>query len=659
MKRLWKSLALTLCAVMTLCMLGGCAEGGESTPATSGMTTGVSTTARPTSLTAEQTTTTVTTAVTTTTTTTANKTTATTKKATTTTKKPTTSATTTTTTKEPTTTTTIKPIEPIEPILPEKPTKAGYDSLAQQAVVETALAYLARSSRIQYADTRLATGEIVPSGVRYRWQTGVNSPEDATSQYYAYTNCAAFTYDVYYHALNYDILSYTTASLIEKGAPEMVYKYFPKGTETPEEMAEIEKKFRDTLKMGDIIVVRYNGSRKGNGHAMLYVGKDVLKTVEAEKNNAPEGDVSFGGSLNDENYKYDIIHSSGSNYSYSEYKEKFEENGSISLTSVDMLFDGSSSRYVFSKLISVGIVRPLNLFEGEVPQESINRIDNLYGIMTEKLSSHTVGMTVNPGEEMEFTFVVENQTGKEKTLEICDTVPTNTTYISGAQKVNGAALSWTVTVPAHGKTSVSYKVKVNEGVPYGNYIVSDGGSVGGVSVVCPSVMVAKTLTSEQQDKLLETIGKFAVSELEGPELLNAIYKEALGEEVIPDSMEGVLNKVFMPYLGLPDYFSPNNEGVYAEMMVPTMYGGRATVPDFGVEEVHVRTRLPYTSQVMVGDILVAAETGDNGRPLLYLLAGDKAYNLLNGMTEEECNKRLEKMLGYNRFVILRPSMNMQ
>lgn len=539
--------------------------------------------------------------------------------------------------------------------------KIEYESLAQQAVVETALGYLARSSRIQYADTRLATGDIVPSDVRYRWQKGVNSPEDATSQYYAYTNCAAFTYDVYYHALNYDILSYTTASLIEKGTPEMVYKYFPTGNETSEKMAEVEKKLRDTLKMGDIIVVRYNGSKKGNGHAMLYVGADVLKNVQAAKNDGPEGNATTttAASTTATNYTYDIIHSSGSNYSYGEYKEKFEKNGSISMTSVDMLFNPESSRYVFSKLISVGIVRPLNTFNGEVPQESVNRINNLYGVVAEKLSSHTVGMTVNPGDEMEFTFAVENQTGKEKTLEINDTVPTNTTYVSGAQKVDGLGLSWNVTVPAYGKAEVSYKVKVNADAAYGDYIVSDSGSVGGVSVVCPEVMVAKTLTKEQQSKLVEAIGKFTDSELEGPALLNAIYKEALGVTVLPDSMEDVLNKAFMPYLGLPDYFSPNNEGIYSEMMVPTMYGGRATVPDFGIEEVNVRTRLPYASQVMVGDILVAGETGDNSRPRLYLLAGDKAYDLLRDMDEEDCDARLEKMLGYNRFIILRPSMRME
>ena len=56
-----------------------------------------------------------------------------------------------------------------------------YESLAQKAVVKTALAYLARGTRVQYADTRLNVNSITP--ITYRWQTGVRtSPEEYTSQ---------------------------------------------------------------------------------------------------------------------------------------------------------------------------------------------------------------------------------------------------------------------------------------------------------------------------------------------------------------------------------------------------------------------------------------------------------------------------------------------
>lgn len=541
--------------------------------------------------------------------------------------------------------------------------KIEYESLAQQAVVETALAYLARGSRIQYADTRLATGDLVPSQVRYRWERGQKSPEDATSQYYAYTNCAAFTYDVYYHALNQDILSYTTASLIQTGADQMMFKYFPTGKETEEEMAELEQKFRDTLKVGDIIVVRYNGSRKGNGHAMLYVGAEVLENVIADKNNQAEGNTvqttAPTSSVTEKEYVYDIIHSGGGNYNYSTFTEKFEQKGSISMTSVDMLFDPISSRYVFSKLLSIGIVRPLNVFDGEVPEESVNRINNLYGIVAEKLSSHTVGMTVNPGEEITFTFSVENTNANAVTLEVKDTVPSGTAYVSGAETVTGNELSWKLTVPGGETKTVSYTVKVNDDAAYGDVISGASGSVGGVSVSCPQVVVAKSLTADQQNSLLAAVQTYTASELNGTALANAIYTEAFGtKDVLPSTCEALLESVFDAYLGTLDYFTPAADGACAAMLVPTMYGGRYTIPDFGVEEAVVRTRLPYKHQLMVGDILVASENADGTMLRLFLLMGDTAYDLLNGMAAEDCNACLEKVLGCNRFAVLRPSMAM-
>ncbi len=537
--------------------------------------------------------------------------------------------------------------------------KIEYESQAQQAVVETALAYLARGSRIQYADTRLALGDMVPQQTRYRWEHGKNAPEDATSQYYTYTNCAAFTYDVYYHALDFDILSYTTASLIEAQADWMMFKYFPSGKEDEAKMAEVEQQFRDTLKIGDIIVVRYNGKNKGNGHAMLYVGPEVLEAVEADKNNAPEGDATTvaTSSTTEKPYVYDIIHSGGSNYSYGTYTEKFEKNGSISKTSVDMLFDPSSSRYVFSKLISVGIVRPLNTFEDAVPEKSVNRINNMYGVVAEKLSSHTVGMTVNPGEEMTFTFSIENTNAKPVTLEVNDTVPEYTTYVSGADTVNGNELSWSVTVPAGETKTVSYTVKVDADVAYGAAIYSDGGRVGGVPTVCKQVLVAKSLTTDQQNALLTAIQNHTESELSGPALADSIYAEVLGTSgLLHGTAEEMVQAVFDSYLGTLDYFTPAPEGEYSSMLVPTMYGGRYTIPDFYTEEAVVRTRLPYKEQLMVGDILIASENAEGTSLRLYLLAGDKAYDLLNGMAEEETDKRLEPVLAYNRFAILRPSM---
>ena len=58
----------------------------------------------------------------------------------------------------------------------------------------------------------------------------------------------------------------------------------------------------------------------------------------------------------------------------------------------------------------------------------------------------------------------------------------------------------------------------------------------------------------------------------------------------------------------------------------------------------------------VGPCLLISENSEGTELRLYLLAGDTAYDLLDGLARSDCDWRLETVLGYNRFAILRPSM---
>ena len=541
--------------------------------------------------------------------------------------------------------------------------KSLYASKEVQAVVETALAYLGRGSRIQYADTTLSTNKDVNVMLRYRWQTGKHSPEDATSQYLTYTNCAAFTHDVYYFGLGMDI-PYTTARLVNDCEDWTVYRYDPTGKETEEEMAAMEKEFRSNLKVGDLIVIRYNGDKTGNGHAMLYVGSEILDAVEAAKNDTREGnnEVTTTPSTDTKNYAYDIIHSSGGTYNYEEGVEKFEEAGSISKTSVDALFDPAGGRYVFGKLLTITIIRPLDHFEGEIPETTMNRMKNMYGIMAEKLSSHAIAQSVNPGEELTYTFSITNTNAETKTVTVSDYVPEYTTYVSGADTVNGNALSWNVELAPGETKEVSYKVMVNADAPYGTEIYSES-FVGGVPVNCKRVIVENSLTTDEQTALVAAVEKFATINVDmvgGFGLANMIYQEALGTgDLFEGTDKDIWRDLFASYIGQIGFYMPNSASKYAEMFVPTMYGGRTVLPDKNVEEAIYRSRLPQVNQLMVGDILFASVDAGGQELVMYLLNGDVAYDLLNGLAVEDTAKCLEKTISYNRYMILRPSMMMK
>ena len=544
--------------------------------------------------------------------------------------------------------------KPTAPTTPEAPvTTIKYEFPEQEAVVKTALAFLARGNRIQYDDTRFSPNS---QPVEYRWQYNLKSPEDYTTQFFGYTNCAAFTHDVYREALDYDILSYTTTSLTEKGEPERVYKYWPTGKETAEQQRAMEEKFRANLKMGDIIVIRYS---KGGGHAMLYVGAEVLKGNDGYRGTAAESTDEKDDTSN--KLTYDIIHSTGSSYSYANYTEKFEPYGTVQMMSTDSLFDPSKNRHVFSKLDSIAIIRPLNIYEGGVPEKTKNRIKNMEGIVAEKLSSHTYGMTVSPGDEMTFTFSIQNKNNKDVTLEIRDTVPSNTTYVSGAASEQDGNLSWSLPVPAKTTVSVSYTVRVNNDAPLGDVVYSDAGTVGGVDVDCPKVYIDRTLSGEEQSALLNAAQSLATSDKRGMALANAIYAKGLDTGVLlPDDYETVMTDLYTEY-GLYNYTLNDESTRYVSIIAPGLFGGRGVTQRVDAVNAEwledTRTRLPYTRDLIVGDIIIACDGADitnEAAHRLYLFCGDSSLDLLSGKTVDSATI-LNKLLAYNRFAILRPS----
>ncbi len=523
----------------------------------------------------------------------------------------------------------------------EKTPKVEYATPEMEAVVVTAQSYLARGSRIQYDDTRFSPGDAIPRV--YRWQHSEKTPEEYTEQFYGYTNCAAFVHDVYLEALGYDVIHYTTASFIQSSQDITPFRYYPDGTETEERKAELEQQYRDTLQPGDILIIRYGGASKGNGHAMMYVGPETLATMQTEP--TKEGE--------EEKPVQDIIHSSGSNYNYADMSEKFEQNGSIRTMSVDDLFNPEKGVYVFN-CVAFSIVRPLNVWQNGVPEKTQNRVNNLQGVVAEKLCSHTVGMTVNPGDEMTFTFSLQNTNKTVVTLDVTDRAPAHTTYVAGADTVEDGTLKWTVTVPAGETETVSYTVRVNEDTPYGEYIHGEDGTVGGVDTDCPRVYVAKTLSREEQQKIITAATALQDSDLEGMPLANAIYAQALGTtDLLPDAFETVDGDVFTDYYGSLTHYMLTDNGYYSDMVVPTMYGGRY-IAQLDARWDDQRTRLPYPRDLMVGDLILIAENADASMRSLYLCLGDTVLELYGGFTRDTASVT-DNLLAYSRFAVLRPS----
>lgn len=515
----------------------------------------------------------------------------------------------------------------INPSLPYKEEKLNKD---QEAVVTAAENYLLRGYRIQYADTRL-----VPSG-EFRWQAGVKAPEDYTADEWGFINCAAFATDVHRYAIGWSSDMTTTWQLITLPT----YNYKPTGKETESERQEIEKIFTDNLIPSDIICFIRNS---GNGHAMLYVGNG------------------------------NIIHSTGSTYNYTKGIENYEP--SIRYMQLKDLFSPASgeSNYVFGgKISDIAIIRPLTLWNGLLPESSVNRVENMKGIVAEKLSSHKSGMTVNPGDEMTFTFSIFNTNDYEVNLPVSDVVPTNTTYLSGAEKVDGKNLYWNITIPAGETREVSYTVKVNKTIDTKNTVVeSTEGKVGNVPTNCIATQIVRTLTDNEQEKLVKAMENFTFTSDNPVENINTIYKKAFSvSNILPaKTTDDIKNGIFVERKEKAGTYTLKKDGALSLSVVPSLFGGRtvysstgdktviANAYEYKVQGTYYRTRLVKEQNLMVGDIIVRY---DKESSVFYLYTGSELIDLSTGEKVADTKACLDSLLASQLyFAVVRPSALMK
>ena len=526
---------------------------------------------------------------------------------------------------------------------------------AQIALIATAKAYLQRGYRTQYDDSRMGAnapvGSLGDGGTEYRWQIGQYNPEDYTSEKWGYLNCAAFTYECYRTALGMDLgARYTTNALCryylnggKVGAAEYPYYYHNRLNVPEEERSAEQEKFMSKLEPGDLVVILRKG---GYGHVMMYIGSGVL------------------------------VHSSGASFNYSADQENYEPTIRY-MNVLGYLFNPDATNYLFrevedtangkmrSYIEDIAIVRPLDSFDGKIPENTQNRVQNLGGILSEKLSSHPEGKTANIGEAITFTFRVKNNGLSAKTLEIKDCIPENATLLSaGDFAFANGALTATVTVKPGETAELSYTVAASGAL--GAKIHGTSATVGGVLHTCPPIYIKNTLSEAEQAAILSAIEQLKSANPENLTdfaLANAIYLAAGLKAPFADGAD-VRASLFVstPVSGSEVAWSLSETSEYVSMLVPTMYGGRRffTPPRYtAYEKVNTdRSRLPREQALVIGDLIVV-RFGSSER--IYLYAG--SGTLLNLSSPEipadtySATVRLMRMMSVGHYyAILRPSM---
>jgi len=508
------------------------------------------------------------------------------------------------------------------------PLNGSYISPEVEAIITVAKAYLARGIRLQYECSNLVKSATGVKSVT-RCQYHVNTPEDCTSQNTGYTNCSAFTYDVFWEAFGLDIKANGCSKL--RDAVDMhVFTYYITGNETPYERRLVEQNFLNSMQQGDIIVCNHNAERGGGGHALLYIGDGML---------IDSAYMSTDG---------------GGNFDHSANFDKLEIYGSVRDTcKVTRFFDEDYYYYFWGKEVCWSIVRPLKKYtNAKITYKTQARIENLKDIYIEKQSSHAVGQTVDIGEEITFTYFIRNDRDTEATLQATAQVPANTEYVSGGDYTVGKSIKWEVKVPAGQEVKVSYTVKVkSDPALYGTAISGEGSAIGGVELRCRDIFVGKHLSQKEMDAISSAGDKSSSMAERGIELAKAVYKSAGINIDLPD-VNALLDSLFVQYKSTT-HFSLNADSKYAPLVAPTMYGGYLCVTSdkFGGD----RTYGIYRNQIYTGDIIVAREKTDVYAYML--LDGNKVLNLTNGKIIKNADARdtLLSLIGRDVFAVVRPS----
>lgn len=564
--------------------------------------------------------------------------------------------------------------------------REGYTEV-EKAIIATAEAYLLRGDRAQYTDDMTGTS-------LYRWETGTKQPEYYTVDQYGYTNCAAFTYDANYMTTGYAAKNgnYTLNTTANNAAFAKKYWDFETGTSsnpgvvyyaepmvkddsgtyvetlTEEEKAAMKAEIISLLRPGDIINIRRT---TGSGHAMLYVGNGT------------------------------IIHSGGASYSNDNKADTHEATCRFRM--VEDLFDPSiyATTSCVYYLASFALVRPSAMTTKGANEHALNRMNNMQGIIAEKISSTAMGKTVNCGDEITYTFYVFNTNAEDKVIAINDVVSEYATFVSatdGGTCVDGN-VAWNITVPADTRMSVSYTVKVNDGLAHYTAIDGSKATINGVAHKCFDTYVANTLTATEQQTVVDAVEAVKSMDLTGltnVQIAELIYKEAFGIEHIfggkvttgrelaggdtdnnystkgIDNM-GVFNDTWYWESSNKTSVSwmPNhNTSAAAQMVAPGLYGGQLVYQSsynknnrderqnryLNMVDGTLRSRYFWEKDLVVGDIFMM---GSSSSVYLFVYVGDNTFvNIAaSGFTNYTVTERFEYAPAYawKYLAVMRPS----
>ena len=499
--------------------------------------------------------------------------------------------------------------------------------LKQQALLTVAKAYYDRGKYTQY-DQR-SMDRVIQLTPRRRKRL---PPECANSQYIHFLDCSGYTSAIYLTAFGYELPSDLTWLMVDQ-LENRIFYHEVTGQETVEQMHDIGVQVRTLLQPGDLITLQ---RQRGSGHIVMYLGDGQYtdcSPTPGQKNS----------------------------YNYEECKNQIFEQGlwikdihnmfpkeDEKLREIGMFKEGGNTVVRFS------VHRPLEILGDILPQAKL-RMGKAKDLWCAVENSAPGAQQAYPGETVDYTVIVRNQSEEEKTVTVTFAPPAGAVFTGESvieKKLQGGEeirLPFTVTVEQDNKA-----------------VLLDGPvvTVNDLIVYVHPVMLGRKMTDTQWESVKET----ALAEIaKGKTAVEAAAKAYAPLGVKIDPVQKRYSWTYFCYHDSTagDALSRQPQKPFEDLAVYGGFGGKNVVtPEMAAVAAGVRTTHILPRDFLPGDVLLCLDDSFGDVVYSSFFDGERLVGCFEAggetrtMEGEELERFIDSLFGRFAFLHLRPSLGL-
>ena len=499
--------------------------------------------------------------------------------------------------------------------------------LKQQAVLTVAKAFYDRGKYTQY-DQR-SMDRVIQLTPRRRKRL---PPECANSQYTHFLDCSGYTSAIYLTAFGYELPSDLTWLMVDQ-LENRVFYHEVTNEETVEQMHDIGVQVRALLQPGDLITLQ---RQRGSGHIVMYLGAGQYtdcSPTPGQKNS----------------------------YNYEECKNQIFEQG-LWIKDIDNMFPKEDEKLremgMFKEggntVVRFSVHRPLEILGDILPQAKL-RMGKAKDLWCAVENSAPGAQQAYPGEKVDYTVIVRNQSEEEKSITVTFAPPAGAMFTGEGiveKKLQGAE-----------EIRVSFSVTVEQD---NKEIFLDGPevTVNDLIVYAHPVMLGRRMTDDQWNSVKET----ALAEIAG----GATAVEAAAKAYAPlgihmDPRQKRYSWTYFCYHDSVsgDALSRQPQKPFDDLAVYGGFGGKNVItPEMTAVAAGVRTTHILPRDFLPGDVLLCMDDsfGDQAYSAFYdgerFIGCFEADGMTRTMEGEELERFIDSLFGRFAFLHLRPSLGL-